>query len=257
MTGPALADLWVWHDPVTSERRFRDLAQREPGLRLAASTQVARALGLQERYGDAHAVLDEVARSDDGTDPEVAVRVSLERGRLVRSAGRPEDAVPLFAEAAARAAAALPADEDLEELYVDALHMLALDGSPWQRLERTRAALDVARAARTPGGRRWDASLLNNLGVAQQETGDLDGALASFEAALALREERGQVREARVARWMVGWALRHLGRVADAVVVQRALKAELEAAGEEDPYVDEELALLAAEQVSGDGTPGR
>ena len=43
---------------------------------------------------------------------------------------------------------------------------------------------------------------------------------------------------------MVGWALRNLGRTDEALAVQTALKAELDAIGEEDPYVDEELALL-------------
>jgi hypothetical protein len=43
---------------------------------------------------------------------------------------------------------------------------------------------------------------------------------------------------------MVGWALRNLGRTDEALAVQTALKAELEAAGEEDPYVDEEISLL-------------
>ncbi len=246
MPAPALAEVWDWDDPAGSERRFRELARTVPTLRPAALTQVARALGLQERYVDAHAVLDEVAAADDGALPEVAVRVHLERGRLLRSAGRPADAVPLFEEAAARAASA-----DLEVLHVDALHMLALEGTAPERLDRNRAALAVARACRTEEARRWDASLLNNLGMAQHDTGDLAGALESFEAALALREERGQVREARVARWMVGWTLRLLGRQADALTVQRSLRAELDAAGEQDPYVDEELGLLTGAVGSG------
>ena len=73
---------------------------------------------------------------------------------------------------------------------------------------------------------------------------DWPAALAAFEEALAARERIGEVGRTRVARWMVGWALRNLGRTDEALAVQRALKAELEAAGEEDPYVDEELALL-------------
>ena len=44
--------------------------------------------------------------------------------------------------------------------------------------------------------------------------------------------------------WMVAWALRHLGRTEEALAVQRGLRAELDAAGLDDPYVDEELALL-------------
>lgn len=46
----------------------------------------------------------------------------------------------------------------------------------------------------------WD---WDDLGMTQHDAGDLEGALESLEAALALREARGQVRGARLARWMV------------------------------------------------------
>ena len=43
---------------------------------------------------------------------------------------------------------------------------------------------------------------------------------------------------------MVGWALRNLGHIDMALDVQQALKEDLDEIGLEDPYVDEELALL-------------
>ena len=52
-------------------------------------------------------------------------------------------------------------------------------------------------------------------------------------------------RRIRVARWMIGWSLRNLGRRDEARAVQLALKAELDEIGDTDQYVDEELALLA------------
>jgi tetratricopeptide (TPR) repeat protein len=105
-------------------------------------------------------------------------------------------------------------------------------------------ALAVARAATDPAARDWDASLLNNLGMVQAEAGDWPAALTSFQEALAARKRIGDAGRTRVARWMVGWALRNLGRTDEALAVQTALKAELEAAGEEDPHVDEEISLL-------------
>jgi tetratricopeptide (TPR) repeat protein len=236
----SLADLWDWSDPAGSESRFRALADSGPEeVRLAAMTQVARALGLQARYVDGRAVLGQVARAADGAAPEVAVRVALERGRLARSEGLTDEAAPLFQEAAELAQRA-----GLEALHVDALHMLAMDGEPQEQITRTLTALEVAGSASSEEARRWDASLLNNLGMAQHDAGDLPGALESFQAALALREVRGQAREARIARWMVAWTLRLLGRTDEALAMQRELKAALEAAGEQDVYVDEELALL-------------
>ncbi len=87
--------------------------------------------------------------------------------------------------------------------------------------------------------------------MAHADAGDFAAALVAFEDALAARERIGDPARARVARWMVAWALRNLGRREEALAAQRALKAELEALGEEDPYVDEELALLGASRPDG------
>ena len=229
--------LWDFGDAAGSERRFREAAGGASGVEaLVLRTQVARALGLQQEYDAAHRELDAVVSSED---PEVTVRHELERGRLHRSAGDPGAARPWF-EAAARRAA----DAGLEALHVDALHMVALVADPANQVRLTQEALAVARGARAQQARDWDASLLNNLGMIHADAGDFSAALAAFEEALAARERIGDPARTRVARWMVGWALRNLGRREEALAVQRALRSELDALGENDPYVDEELALL-------------
>lgn len=111
-------------------------------------------------------------------------------------------------------------------------------------------ALAVARSG-GPDARRWEASLLNNLGMALHDAGDLEAALTAFEEAVVIREREGDTGKTRVARWMVGWTLRLLGRTGEALAMQRQLESELEAAGEHDPYVDEELALLSSGGTSG------
>ena len=230
------APLWDFDDPAGSEARLRTAADTAEGTdRLVLLTQVARALGLQERYDEGHAVLDDLAVAD----AEVATRVSLERGRLFRSAGEQPRSVPHFEAAAASAGGA-----GLEALHVDALHMLALVAPPEEALERNHAALALARASQDETARNWDASLLNNIGMAHADAEDWAPALAAFEDALTARERIGDDARTRVARWMVGWALRNLGQRDAALEVQTALKAELDAIGEVDPYVDEELALL-------------
>jgi len=234
MTDPAT--LWDFDDPAGSEQRFRAAVETAEGTdRLVLLTQLARSLGLQERYDEGHAVLDDLAVDD----AEVATRASLERGRLLRSAGDPEAARPHFEAAAGSARAG-----GLEALHVDALHMVALVAPTEDQLRLTEEALAVARASQDEAARNWDASLLNNLGMTHADAGDWPAALVAFEEALAARERIGDPGRTRVARWMVGWALRNLGRTDDALTLQTALKAELEAAGEQDPYVDEELALL-------------
>jgi tetratricopeptide (TPR) repeat protein len=231
--------LWNFDDPSGSEQRLRAAAEEVEGDdRLVLMTQVARALGLQERYDEGHAVLDQLSPTAD----EVSVRIVLERGRLLRSAGDPEGARPHFEAAAQTASSAR-----LEALHVDALHMLALVAEPAERDGIARRALDIARTSTDPAARDWDATLLNNLGMSQAEAGDFEAALVSFEDALAACTRIGDPARTRMARWMVAWALRHLGRRVEALMLQRHLRAELDASGLTDPHVDEELAILEAE----------
>jgi len=171
--------MWDFDDPEASEQVVRTQAElAEPDDRLVLMTQVARALGLQEKYDEGHSVLDELSPTED----EVAVRIALERGRLFRSAGDPEQARPLF-EAAARSAQAA----GLETLHVDALHMTALVADPADQLAIGRHALAVARASTDPQARDWDASLLNNIGMEHADAGDHGAALGAFQEALAAR----------------------------------------------------------------------
>ena len=230
-----LTELWNFDDPAGSEQRLR-AAQVEARETEAAvlQTQVARALGLQGRYAEALAVLDGI----ECTDPEVSVRSLLERGRVYRSRGDVAAAAPLFE------AAVTAADQGLEGLAIDAMHMVALTLKGDDQIAYTRGILDRARASRDPSARRWLASLLNNLGTAYSDQGEWQLALQTFEEALAERRTGSDLEATFAARWMVAWALRHLGRTAEARDAQLALQADLVAAGREDPYVHEELALL-------------
>lgn len=234
--------LWDFDDPAASEARFLDAATGAD--RLVMLTQVARARGLRAEYDAGHDLLDEIA-ADAATDAEVRIRLHLERGRLLRSGERVAESVPEFERAAALASA-----HDEEFLHIDALHMLAI-AQPDQSETITLHALDLAARATDPAARDWDASLLNNLGMTYVDAGRLTDALATFESALHARLRIGATPEIRIAKWMIAWTLRLLGRSDDALSMQRALKAELDAAGESDPYVDEELALLSDERTPG------
>jgi tetratricopeptide (TPR) repeat protein len=229
--------LWDFDDPAASGERFVAAAEKadEPD-RTAWLTQYARALGLQEQYDEATKVLDGL-HSDA---PEAATYLAIERGRVLRSSGRVEESRPHFGSAAALAGAG-----GLEALRVDALHMVALAAPEEEQLALNEAALAVARASTDLRARDWDASLLNNIGMTHADAGDFESALTAFEQARAARERTGDPTNIRVATWMIGWALRNLGRRDEALAIQRSLKAELESVGETDEYVDEELALLA------------
>lgn len=229
--------LWDFDDPAASGERFLDAAEHadEPE-KTAWLTQYARTLGLLERYGDAHKVLDQL-RSDDA---QAATYLDLERGRVLNSSGDPDGARPRFEAAAHRAEEA-----GLDALHIDALHMLAIVAPPEEQHTLNRRALEVARASSDQRARDWDASLLNNIGMTHADAGDFEQALATFADALPACERIGDPGRIRIARWMVAWSLRNLGRRDEALRIQRALKEELDAIGDTDPYVDDELALLA------------
>ena len=64
-----IRETWDFTKPTVSEQRFRTLAAHEPAARVAAralyDTQVARALGLQQQFDAAQAVLHTIAEVTD------------------------------------------------------------------------------------------------------------------------------------------------------------------------------------------------
>ncbi len=238
---PALDDLWDFDDPAASGARFRaaiDVAEAD-GDRTAADearTQLARSLGLREQFDEAHEILDQVD-ADHPADDRVRVRSHLERGRLLRSSGDAAASVMPF-ERAWELAGTIGEDG----LAVDAAHMLALVDAPPGEATWHERALDLAHTSPDPAARRWRGSLWNNIGWARFQAGDLAGALAAFETALAARREQGRAKETRVAEWCVARCLRALGRPTEALAIQERLARETAAAGEpEDGYVAEEI----------------
>jgi len=228
MTDPM--KLWDFNDPAGSERRFREVAATMSGDdRAAHLTQVARALGLQEECAEGLHVLDDI--TDAG--PHARIHIALERGRLLRSTGRPAEALAHFTDAER-----LAEKGDRDELRIDAMHMIALTAGPQDQLAVKLAALDLARASDDHRARDWDAPLLTNIGMTHTEAGNHEVALEKFKEALAARERIGNIETIQVAQWMVAWSLRNLGRHGEALKMQHALKAELDSDEERQPAPD-------------------
>jgi len=125
MDRPHIDALWDHKDPVESERRFRailpeDDAEADPGWHAELLSQLARAVCLQRRYQDAHAILDGAEPRLEAAGNRAAIRVRLERGRIHNDTERTEEALALFREAWECAEAAAEV-----RLAADALHMLA------------------------------------------------------------------------------------------------------------------------------------
>lgn len=166
-----LRPLWDFDDLDATEARFR-------ALRDEALTQLARVEGLRGRFEEGDRLLADVT----AVDTRVRIRVELERGRLRRSAGDTEAALPLFESAFA---GAREAGEDW--LAGDAAHMAALaalgrDGFvAW-----TERGIELAESSEAAA--YWLGPLLNNLGWEHFDAGEHAEALEVFERALAVRE---------------------------------------------------------------------
>ena len=191
-----LRPYWDFDDLDATEARFR-------ALRAEALTQLARVQGLREDYDGGDRLLDEVA--DD--DPRVRVRVDLERGRLRRSSGDKEAALPLFEQAFT---AAVEAGEDW--LAGDAAHMAALAAPDRDSFALwTNRGLELAE--RSQAAAYWAGPLLNNLGWEHFDAEEYEDALAVFERALVVREQDPDNAAAiELAREAVAEARKALGR---------------------------------------------
>lgn len=248
LAGPALAAvdldaLWDFARPDVSEQRFRaELARAQGDDALLLRTQIARTLGLRRQFDAALAELDAIEPQLPSAGARPQVYAWLERGRTLRSSGRPAEAEPFF-----RRAFDLADQARLETAAADALHMVALvqtrleDQLHWNR--RTAA---YARNATDPKARRWEAVALNNSGASLNEAGRHAEALEVLQQAQSAFERLGRPHNVFVARWMVAHTLRRLARLDEALAIQRDLEAQMSAAGKPDPYVFDELAEIHA-----------
>jgi tetratricopeptide (TPR) repeat protein len=237
-----LRELWDFDDLESTEGRLEERLEAETHAESRAEilTQLARVCGLRGEFDEGERLLDEaqVLAGAHGSG-SAQLRIDLERGRLRRSSGDPEAALPLFESAfhAAVEAAELA-------LAADAAHMAALAApSREAMLSWTQAGIDVAESSADGSVRYWLGPLLNNLGWEHYESGEYEPALAAFRRALDERERDPANRAAvEIARYAVAKALRALGRPAEAAPLLEEAAAWAEGEGKPDGWFHEELA---------------
>ncbi|WP_109507629.1 hypothetical protein [Nocardioides speluncae] len=233
-----MLEYWDSDDPAGSRERFTLAAEQatDPARRQALLTQVARAHGLDGAFDSGHQVLDELGELN-GLDTEPRVRLALERGRLLRSAGDPAGCAPYFREAYDAALTT-----GMAGLAADAAHMLALV-LPDEEETWTERGLRAAAGSSDPLALSMTGGLLNNRGWALADAGSWADAYALFDRAVEARsrvEGPSAASALHVARWARARATRALGRHDEALAELRELAAtELGAA---DSYVTEEIA---------------
>lgn len=232
--------LWDYDHPAQTEHEFRKLLSSGEGgdrsYRAQLLTQIARAQGLQAHADAAHKTLDE-AEALLGKEPSTArVRCLLERGRLYNDAKKPDMARPHFTKAWDMA-------RSLKEdgYAIDSAHMLGILESGDLALQWDEKALDLAEHSADRRTRGWLGPLYNNIGWTYYDRKEYPRALALLEKARDVFEKGTNRGAIRIARYSVGKALRALGRVEEALALQRSAQVEMEKANEPDGYVYEEL----------------
>jgi tetratricopeptide (TPR) repeat protein len=234
-----LRPLWDFGDLDGTERRLRTALEDEATDegRAEVLAELARVEGLRGDFGAGERLVDEAAAlAEEGG--VASARVDLERGRLRRSSGDREAALPLFESAFATASRG-------KHWFIaaDAAHMAALAAPDSAGLvEWTLRGIDLAETHEDAA--YWAGPLLNNLGWEYYEAGDFEPALDAFERALAARLREPEREEPiAIARFAVGKALRAVGRADEAIPLLEESAAWAAAEGKPDGWFHEELAL--------------
>ena len=233
-----LRALWDFADLDATERRFGERLEdaRDDGFRAEVLTQLARVHGLRGRFDEGDRLLER-ARALAGADERAWIRIELEAGRLRRSRGDPQGALPLFEAAYTRAL-------DARELFLagDAAHMAAL-AAPDADARENWAGRGIELGEDSDEARYWLGPLLNNVGWERFEEARYEEALVAFERALSERErDRGNREALELARYAVARTLRALARAADALPHAELAVSSATARGVADSWFHEELA---------------
>lgn len=239
---PDFDDMWDYRHPDSTEAKFRDLlplarSSDNASYHAQLLTQIARTQGLQMKFDEAHRTLDtvEVMLTDEMVIAKT--RYLLERGRVYNSSNKVDSARPFFVEAWEVAGAG---EEDF--YAVDAAHMMAIIETPEEQLAWAEKAMGVAERSSEDRAKRWLGSLYNNTGWTYHNMGDYGKALEMFEKALDWNREHGTDEYVRIARWTIARTYRSLGRVEEALTIQKELESEIEEKGlDADGYVFEEI----------------
>lgn len=233
--------LWDYSQPARSEQAFRAaLPNASPDEQLSLLTQVARTFTLRGEFGEAERELDALEPRLAGAGVEPRVRALLERGRILKAQGHPPRARPLFVQAMelARPAGLETLTADAMQA-VASVEPSAEGRLAWQ--ERT---ADFAREAKDPRARKWEAAALNNMGITLIQMGRPELALPVLRKAQVAYEQQGLAPAVRGSRWMIAHAQRLSGDLQGALAGFEALERDDRAAGQADRYVFNELASV-------------
>lgn len=237
--------LWDYDNPAETEKKFKELlpAVKNSNNRsayLQLLTQIARTLGLQMKFDEAHKILDVVEPQLSDELYLARIRYLLEKGRTFRSSKQVEKSRPLFLEAYD---IAIKHDED--DYAIDAAHMLGIIEPYKEAQEWNELAMKIAEKTKDEKARRWLGPLYNNTAWNYHDNKEYDKALKVFEKNVEWHTNRKSVGQLIIAKWSVARTLRSLDKIDEAIEMQNSIMKEIkEKELEQDGYVFEELGEL-------------
>ena len=233
--------LWNYADPAGTEAQFRALlpaaeASGNADYLAQLLTQIARAQGLQDRFAEAHATLDQVIRMFGyHVPPVVETRYLLERGRLCNSADDGEAAMQWLIDAELVAA-----EHGLTGYRIDAMHMIAIVHPETEhQVLWNLDAIELALA--DPSQHGWLHALYNNLGESYARLGQYEDALDAFRKMAELDTSKGNEPEIYTLKDQ-SRVLRALGRFEEALAIIEPIALRLDAEKKRDGWISEEYA---------------
>ena len=250
---PPWTTLWDFQNLGDTEQKLRDhLSETEQDrpvcYQIEVQTQIARSLGLQMKYADAHQLLDHVESELEVCGQRTCIYYLLERGRVHQSSGEKNIAVGLFEQAWNLSVAACE-----EPLAMDAAHMVAIAAEPDVALRWSADAIALAEQSDNPLVTKWLGPLYNNTGWTYEEQGEFDQAMELFQKGLQFRLQQGWTPETVIALWTIAHTQRKQGKLDDAWNTLTQVAQRWHDLGEQpDGYTWEEQAecLLAQNKMS-------
>lgn len=187
-------------------------------------SQIALAQALQQKFTQAHKILDE-AESELTSEYELArVRILLERGRVFHQSGNNDAALPLF-----KKSYELSKKNKFDFHTINAAHMVPIvEKNVDEKIKWNKRAIELSQKTQDSRASTWTAALYENLAENYLETKAYNDALLAFTQAKKYAEERGYANILRGAVWGIGRSLRGLGNLDEALDIQVKLLKEYE-----------------------------
>ncbi|MCX7877566.1 MAG: tetratricopeptide repeat protein [Ignavibacteria bacterium] len=233
--------LWDYDDPEATRGKFIEIEPEirdDEELHAELLTQISRTYSLQMKFDDAHMVLDKVEKVLKDDYKRASIRYYLERGRTYNSSKIRDKAKDLFIKAYK-----LSRVSGEDYLTVDSAHMVAIAEDGTESLMWNQKAIEVAESSEDNKARSWLGTLYNNTGWAYYNLGEYDDALKMFEKQFEWFNERKDPKRIMISRWCIGRTLRALGKIQEALSLQKELEEFRSQHGlSEDGYVYEEIA---------------